>query len=113
MTYNHYRTIYAWTAKNYPGTSNLPLGNESEMIGKMITERYEKSGSRWKLISQERDDLTTVFYLNCVDAVPFFRGLGGSERVTLGYTVLGYMPIEISSISPDKQTKIKRTFRIM
>ena len=47
-----------------------------------------------------------------ISSIPFFRDLGGSERVTKGYTVAGYIPVELSSISPSRETKIVRSFKV-
>ena len=47
-----------------------------------------------------------------ISSIPFFRDLGGSERVTKGYTIAGYIPVELSSISPSRETKIVRSFKV-
>lgn len=114
MTYAEFYKTYKWARENYPGVGNLPLGNEDQVIGKMTERRYHKSGSRWVLDCEtEKRDFSTRYYLNCVDAVPFFRGLGGSERVEQAYTVLGYLPVKISSVSPDRKTRTVREFQIL
>ena len=38
------------------------------------------------------------------------RSLGGFERVINGYNCEGYVPVELISISPDRTTKIVRSF---
>jgi hypothetical protein len=111
-TYKDFRTTYAWALRTYPGTANLPYDPDL-MLGKVTTKTYHKSGSRWVLDSERHaEDLTVRSYFNCIDAIPFFRALGGSERVTMGYCVMGYVPLKISSISPDRTTKHVREFKL-
>ena len=112
MTYQEFRKTYRWMLSHYTGTYQVYCDRfDDAIIGKCITTRYEKRGTRWHEIERTREDMTPAFYCNCVDAVPFFRGLGGSERVECSYTCLAYLPVRISSISPDKQTKIVREFQ--
>lgn len=111
MTYKDFKETYSWMLKEYPGTDNIYREDMTEEIGTCEIVNYEKSGSRWKEISNQTRPISRVFYMNCVDAIPFFKGLGGTERVTMGYTRVGYIPTEISSISPDKQRKTMRVFR--
>lgn len=113
MNYSEFRKTYAWTLKNYSGTHELFCGDfYGAHIGKVVTEKYEKRGGKWHLLTSERDDVTPAFYFNTVDAIPFFRGLGGSERVYCGYCVRGYVPLEITSISPDRAQKTVRKFQL-
>lgn len=113
MNYNEMRTNHGWMLKQYPGIGNLAGLDDETTIGKLTTEHYEKVGSRWKLVKTDREDFTVRNYVYSVDAIPFFRNLGGRETVTMGYSVMGYLPIEISSISPDKRQKVKRTYRFL
>jgi hypothetical protein len=97
--------------KTYPGTSDMYRENmNAETIGSVVIRNYEKRGSRWSEIDSMTEEVTPAYYCNTVDAVPFFRNLGGSERVTMNYTKRGYIPVEISSISPDRQKKSVRRF---
>lgn len=113
MTYQEIKNTYRWTMKHYPGAESMTTPHRlDETIGTVATTRYAKQGSRWVETSAETEDLTPRFYLNSIDAVPFFRGLGGKERVTCGYTYRGYMPIEVLSTSPDGQQRIRREFNI-
>lgn len=50
-------------------------------------------------------------YNNTINSCSFFRRLGGSETLTRAYTSRGYLPIQLTSISPDRQTKVIRTFK--
>lgn len=113
MTYSEFRKTYSWTLKNYPGTSELYRDNfYGYLIGKVTIEKYEKRGKRWILVSTAREDVTPAYYFNTVDAVTWFRGAGGYERVSCGYCVRGYVPLEIASISPDRQEKTVRKFKL-
>lgn len=113
MNYSEFKKTYAWTLKNYSSAHELFCDDfDGAHIGKVVTEKYEKRGGKWFLLSSERDDVTPVYYFNTVDAVPFFRGLGGLERVTCGYCVRGYVPLEIASISPDRMSKTVRKFKL-
>lgn len=81
-----------------------------------LTEsRYNRtaSGKNWKNVPYETRKLTisAQFYYNCVDAMPFFRNLGGTERATKSYTRYGYIPVTLTSVSPDRQSKTVREFQ--
>ena len=96
--------------------------NESTLRGleqykiTLITKRYEKtsSGKSWKKNPVETDEevISPRKFELIISSIPFFRDLGGSERVTKGYTVAGYIPVELSSISPSRETKIVRSFKV-
>ena len=77
---------------------------------KMVEKRYYKAGKSWKMAEVVEENITKECYLNIVNSVKFFRGLGGYERLTNGYTYAGYIPTQLNSISPDKQEKIIRSF---
>ena len=110
MTYSEFRKTYRDMLKKYPGTGNIYREDMQETIGTCIKTTYTKRGSRWIETEKERAEFTRANYCNCVDAVPFFRALGGYEKVETGYTYKGFLPVQINSISPDKKQKIVRTF---
>lgn len=56
-------------------------------------------------VTQEQHDLTTND-----DTCKWFRRLGGSETKQMGYTFLGYVCTKLTSVSPDRQTKIVREY---
>ena len=112
MNYKEFRDTCSWMLKMYPDTDLIYADDMDEIIGKCICTNYIKSGSRWKEIGKGTKEMSRQFYMNCVDAIPFFRRLGGIERVSKGYTYIGYIPTEISSINPDKTKKTKREFII-
>ena len=111
MTYVEFNETYSWMSKKYPDTYSF-CSKMDETVGKVTTTRYVKHGSRWKEESTDVEDITGRYYCNCVDAVPFFRNIGGYERVEMRYTFMGYIPVEITSISPDKNNKTVRKFDI-
>lgn len=112
MTYSEFRKTYKWMLDHYTGTHQVYQNDfDHALIGKVKTTRYERRGGRWAEVDSKREDLTPAFYCNCIDAVPFFRGLGGTERITCGYTPLAYLPVSISSTSPDRKTRIVREFQ--
>ena len=96
--------------------------NESTLRGlenykiTLITKRYERtsSGKSWKKNPVETNEevISPKKFELIISSIPFFRDLGGSERVTKGYTVAGYIPVELSSISPSRETKIVRSFKV-
>lgn len=108
MTFTEIKNNYKWSAKHTPAVTNF-----SDVEGEIITMaeiRYTKRGRRWYETERRTEKITAEFYLNTIDAVPFFRGLGGRETISLGYTYYGYLPVEIQSTSPDGQTKVTRRF---
>ena len=82
----------------------------------LITKKYERtsSGKNWKKnpIEINEEVISPKKFELIISSIPFFRDLGGSERVTKGYTVAGYIPVELSSISPSRETKIVRSFKV-
>jgi hypothetical protein len=109
MTYKEFKNTYKWLVKNYPDTTSL-YGVEGDII--TVTEtHYIKQGTTWKETETETRAINATYYLNTVDAVPFFRGLGGHERITKNYTRYGLIPTEISSTSPDGKNKTVRRFK--
>jgi hypothetical protein len=77
----------------------------------MVKEYYSRtdSGKSWKAQPDtvEKTIFTREQYDNYTDpaAIRFFRRLGGIETVTKCYTQHGYIPVQITSTSPDRQEK--------
>ena len=73
------------------------------------------SGKSWKSKpdSEKTTKIPAEWYHNVFDGIPFFRGLGGSERVEYNYTYAGYLPTQLTSISPDQERKIVRRYWIL
>lgn len=79
----------------------------------MTKETQEKQGSKWVTVETEEKEITREHYRNIIDpqATKFFRNLGGIETIQKNYTCFGYIPYRILSTSPDRQTRIIRTFK--
>ena len=99
----------------YGLNENVLKGLEQYKIT-LTTERYERtsSGKSWKKNPVETNEevISAKKFELIISSIPFFRDLGGSERVTKGYTIAGYIPVELSSISPSRETKIVRSFKV-
>ena len=82
----------------------------------LMTKRYERtsSGKSWKRNPVETNEevISPEEFENIISGISFSRSLGGFEKVTKGYTIAGYIPVELSSTSPDKKIKIVRTFKV-
>lgn len=110
MNWKEFKQTYKWTLRHYPSTETF-FG--SKWAIDITTQRYEKKGSRWILTGEECEKAKDgIFYMNCVDAIPFFRKCSGRETVVMGYTKAGYIPVEIRSISPDGTEKVVRKFEV-
>lgn len=107
-SYLELKSTYKATLKKYPEISNLFDGKCNIT---MIEKRFEKIGRKWSAIStQKKENYNYIYYCNCVDAIPFFKALGGTEKVTVEYTVAGKIPTQLTSISPDRNEKTVRSF---
>lgn len=109
MTYTEFKNTYKALLKKYPEISGLYGTENIYKITETKTE-YNKVGSRWKETEKTEKETSVEFYCNVFNAVPFFKNLGGDERVEMTYTIAGYIPIVSISISPDKETKIVRKY---
>ena len=82
----------------------------------LITKKYERtsSGKSWKKNPVETDEevISPKKFELIISSIPFFRDLGGSQRVTKGYPVAGYIPVVLSTRSPSRETKIVRSFKV-
>ena len=57
-------------------------------------------------VTERQHELTTND-----DTLKWFRRFGGSETAQRGYTYSGYVVTKLTSISPDKQTKVIREYK--
>lgn len=106
MSYEELNDTYTWTLKKYPGASSVC---RYENIGYKET-RYEKKGSKWVETKSDNRTVDCDWYYNTVDAVPFFKNLGGKEKVDVAYTKVGYLPVRVTSINPTGDEKVVREF---
>lgn len=84
----------------------------------LTTKTYERteSGKNWKSKASQVE-ITTIDqgrYNNIFskETQAFFRKLGGYERASKSYTSAGYIVTRLTSISPDRTTKIVRTVKV-
>ena len=84
----------------------------------LTTKKYERteSGKNWKnkaskveISTIDQKEYDNIF---SKETQAFFRNLGGYERASKSYTTAGYIVTRLTSISPDKTTKIVRTVKV-
>ena len=73
-----------------------------------------KSGKSWskRNIEETKKIIDFEEYFNYLSSVQYFKNIGGIERVEKSYTISGYIPTRLTSVSPDRQIKVVRHFRI-
>ena len=110
--YSEFRNTYKWTIKEYPDTTQIFKDDLARVIGSCVIVRFSKSGRKWVETEKQVNNMTIENYFNNVDAVPFFRRLSGGrgEKVVKAYTKYGLVPVEIDSLSPDRNEKVVRCF---
>lgn len=109
MNHKEFSTTYKKTLRRYPDmecTFNTDIKYEFTQV------QYEKidGSNRWIEVDRKNKVITGQHYMNIIDAIDFFRNLGGRETVSMGYTSVGYIPVKLKSINPDITVKIVRTF---
>ena len=67
---------------------------------------YVVDSKEIETVTEKQHKLTT-----CEDTVKWFRRLGGSETVQRSYTSAGYLVTKLTSVSPDRQTKVIREYK--
>lgn len=84
----------------------------------LTTKKFERteSGKNWKSNPTETEittiDQKTYNNIFSKETQAFFRNLGGYERTSKSYTAAGYIVTRLTSVSPDKTTKIVRTIKV-
>lgn len=107
MLYSEFKSTYPYATRTWPETGNL-FDRPIEII---VTKAYfDKVGTRWAESERTTERVDVTHYMNIVDAVPFFRNIGGHERVTRNYTKYGFLPVHINSVSPDRMRKVVYDF---
>lgn len=105
---------YAEFKKNYPySNKHYNIDSIFSFSGTITEEKtyYERNENRGRWIENgiETETISAEYYMNIIEATPFFKRCG-SEKVYKGYSLVGYIPLEIVSISPCKTEKIVRKF---
>ena len=109
MTWKEFYSKYPYTVNEYPDTGYL--NTDSKVVIRMVKTEQTKNGyTKWHTVSVYEESVSIPYYLNTIEAVPFFKSIGGKERVELKYTKYGRLPSCIWSISPDKLTRTVREF---
>ena len=79
------------------------------------TKLEKKAGTKnaYKEVSKEVTEVTELQHELATneDAIKWFRRLGGSETVQRSYTSAGYLVTKLTSLSPDRQTKVIREYK--
>lgn len=76
----------------------------------MTEKRYELIGSKFVEVKTESKEIDQEYLDRLVDSGSLFRRLGGTETLKRNYTCRGYMPVKLTSKSPDRTTKVVREF---
>lgn len=113
MTYQEWKKTYKYASRHWPDVSRFFGYNSKNIEIVAHTVRAEKHGKKWVVIEDRTETVGAEYYMNVIDAVPFFRALGGREMVRKCYTKYGLIPWEIVSISPDRESKTVRTFEFL
>ena len=109
INYTDWKQAYKYSVKTWPDVTAM-YGNDARIIVTERETRQTRTGSRWTTESEEERRRPLTEYMNIIDAVPFFRNIGGTETVTTNYTRWGKIPTKIISTSPDKETRVIREF---
>lgn len=80
---------------------------------KEVYKLKEGTKTAYKLVELETNELTKEQYNRTVstETQKEFRRFGGSETAQKDYTCFGYLITKLISKSPDKTTKIVRTYK--
>lgn len=81
----------------------------------LTKEEYRKEGRKnfpKNPLEVTTEEITTEEYDNIFSSINFFKTLGGTERIYKSYTLAGYIPTRLVSVSPNKETKVIRKISI-
>lgn len=108
MSYQEFKDTYEYACKKWPDIKDGYGRNYT--ITETKTE-YQKVGSRWKEVDTTTQTIPFIYYVRTIDANSLFKGWG-KEKVDTGYTVIGKVPVKITSTDPSGTTKTVRTYKI-
>lgn len=108
MNYQEFKKTYKYSCRQWPDVT--AVYEETRFAPRVVTTHQEKRGRRWITTGEDVKVINWEYYMNIIDAVPFFRGLGGTETVRTEYTRWGKLPAKITSTSPDRESRTIREF---
>jgi hypothetical protein len=80
----------------------------------LITKNFQKkegTKNTWTLIEQTEKVINHNEYNKIIEAIPFFRKLGGTETQKKGNTSIGNICIKLTSKNPGNSVKVVREFK--
>tara|TARA_R100000458_G_C8228539_1_gene210909 strand:- start:126 stop:386 length:261 start_codon:yes stop_codon:yes gene_type:complete len=80
------------------------------IIIEMTTTTKVKKGNKFVVKSVDKRNITMEHHRSFVESKEFFKNLGSIERHRKTYTCAGYKVFQISTTSPDRNTKVIREF---
>lgn len=100
--------------KEYYGLSESMRSNFNDYKIELTEERFFKADNKKSWITESKTTKIVTFdeYFNYISSVGFFKNTGGREKIEKTYTQCGYIPTKIISISPSKDIRVVRTFKI-
>lgn len=108
MSYQEFKDKYEYACKKWPDIKDGYGRNYT--VTETQTE-YQKSGSKWQEVGTTTEVIPFIDYVRSLDANSFFKGFG-KEKVDTGYTIIGKVPIRVTSTDPSGSTKVVRTYKI-
>ncbi len=83
------------------------------ILTKKTYKKNPNTKTTYILESEETKEITMREHYNItsIETQKWFRRSGGSESANYGYTSQGYKVTNLISTSPNKETKIVRTFK--
>jgi hypothetical protein len=81
----------------------------------LTKEEYRKEGRKnfpKNPLEITTEEITTEEYDKIFSSGDFFKSLGGIERTYKSYTLAGYIPTKLVSVSPNKEIKIVRRISV-
>lgn len=109
MNYKEFKTTYKRTLKKYYNLDKIFDLLDKKVIQETETH-YTKSGTKWIETETKTATINGLYYMNVIDSIWFFRGLGGSEIIKKSYTKYGLLPTCINSINPSHDKKTVRFY---
>jgi hypothetical protein len=86
---------------------------ETIILTKKEYTKNPNTKTTYLLESEETKEITMQEHHNItsIETQKYFRRFGGSESANYNYTSQGYKVVKLTSTSPNKETKIIRTFK--